>query len=297
MTETPPVHRHTVDLPGCRISYLDFCAGAAEPTAVVLLHGGGVDSAALSWAEVGEALAGAGYRVLAPDHPGHGESPRPDWPVTQQRLVDYVGQFVDALDLRRYVIGGLSLGGGLTLGHVLARPGRVAGAILLDSYGLMPRLSDGAVAGGRQLLTWVLQRSGALDAMTRWMAGNNAALSWSIKSLIRDPARRTPELVDTIVAAARRPDGFAAFEQWQRDEVQWNRLRTDYTPQLASFPRPALIIHGGKDTGVPVTRARLAAELIPESTLTVIDDAGHWVQRDAPDVVIAAMLAFLRRLG
>lgn len=291
MTDPAPAHRRTVELDGCRISYLDFTPGAAESAAVVLLHGGGVDSAALSWSEVGAALAAAGYRVLAPDHPGHGESPLPDWPVTQQRLVDYVGQFVDAVGLRRYTIGGLSLGGGLTLGHVLARPGNVAGAIALGSYGLMPRL-----AGGRQLLTWTLQRTGALDALTRWMAGNSAALNWSIKSLIRDPARRTPELVDAITAAARKPGGFTAFEQWQHDEIRWNRLRTDYTPQLASFPRPALIIHGAKDTGVPLARVRKAAGLIPQATLTVVEDAGHWVQRDAPDVVIAAMLGFLGRL-
>ena len=55
---------------------------------MVLLHGGGVDSAALSWGDIGTRLAAAGYRVIAPDHPGHGRSRLPSWPVTQQRLVD-----------------------------------------------------------------------------------------------------------------------------------------------------------------------------------------------------------------
>ena len=126
------------------------------------------------------------------------------------------------------------------------------------------------------------------------MATNRTVLTWSLKSLIRDPAQRTPELISEIISAARQP-GLAAFEQWQRDEMFWNRMRTDYTAQLASFPRPALIIHGDRDAGVPLARARAAAALIPHAELKVIAGAGHWVQRDQPDVVIAAMLDFLRR--
>lgn len=280
--------RSTITLDCGLVSYLDFHPEGAVGT-VVLLHGGGVDSTSLSFGEVGPRLAAAGYRVIAPDHPGHGQSPLPPWRVTQQRLVDYVAQFVDALSLDRYAIGGLSLGGGLAIGHVLYRPERISAVLLLGSYGLMPRL-----AAGRQALTWVMQRTGALDAVTRWMATNRSALTWSIKSLIRDPARRTPELVAEIIAAAQQP-GFTAFEQWQRDEILFNRLRTDYTAQLASFARPALIIHGDRDAGVPVARARAAAALMPEAELKIIAGAGHWVQRDRPDDVVAAILDFLGR--
>lgn len=280
--------RSTVQLPSGQISYLDFHPQGAVAT-VILLHGGGVDSASLSWGEVGPRLAEAGHRVIAPDHPGHGQSPLPTWRVTQRRLVDYVGQFVDAIGLDHYAIGGLSLGGGLAIGHVLRRPEPVTAVLLLDSYGLMPRL-----AGARQVLTWAMQRTGVLDVVTRWMATNRSVLTWRLKSLIRDPARRTPELIAEIIAAARQP-GLTAFEQWQRDEILWNRLRTDYTPQLASFPRPTLLIHGDRDTGVPVGRAQTAASLIPAAELKVVDGAGHWVQCDHPDVVVAAMLDFLGR--
>ncbi|ULP46135.1 alpha/beta fold hydrolase [Mycolicibacter virginiensis] len=285
--------RSTLELPSGTISYLDF--GPDNPASwaagtVVLLHGGGTDSAELSWGEVGPRLAAGGFRVIAPDHPGCGKSPLPTWRVTQQRLVAYVGELIDELGLDHYAIGGLSLGGALTIGHVLDRPERVTGAMLLDSYGLMPRL-----AGGRHLLAWAMQRTGALDLATRWMATNRAALTWSLKSLIRDPAQRNPELIAEIISAARHP-GFAAFEQWQHDEMLWNRLKTDYTAQLASLPCPTLIIHGDRDAGVPIARARAAAALIPHAELKVVAGAGHWVQRDQPDVVTAAMLDFLRRL-
>lgn len=264
---------------------------------VVLLHGGGVDSASLSWSGVGPRLAASGYRVLAPDHPGYGDSPPAPWPSTQNRLVGYVGEFVDALVLDRYAIGGLSLGGGMTIGHVLDRPDSVTGAMLLSSYGFMSRLSVGPLSGARQVLTWVMVRTGLLSAVSRWTGRSERAMTWLMPALIGDPAQRTPELVDEILSAARAEHAFEAFGQWQRDQVRWNRLTTEYRSRLATFPRPALIVHGDKDTSVPLAAARAAAELIPHARLEVIAGAAHWVQRDRPDVVVPAMLEFLDTLS
>lgn len=286
--------RLTVKLSWGTVSYLRWTAGkpGAAPT-VVLLHGGGVDSASLSWGEVGPRLAAAGYRVVAPDHPGYGESPPARWASTQERLVAYVGELIDVLELERYAIGGLSLGGGLTIGHVLDRPQRVSGAMLLGSYGLMPRLSQGPLSATRQALTWTMLRTGLLDTLTRWSGRNRTVMARLMPALIRDPARRTPQLLDEVVAAARAGNGFDAFGQWQRDQVRWNRLTTDYRARLASFPRPALVIHGERDTSVPVAAARAAVELIPDARIKIIGGAGHWVQRDKPDVVVPTMVDFL----
>ncbi|MGV0813884.1 alpha/beta hydrolase [Mycolicibacterium boenickei] len=284
--------RTVVDLASGPVSYLTWAPERPAPT-VVLLHGGGVDSAALSWGGIGPRLAQAGYRVIAPDHPGYGQSPPAPVPATQENLVAYVGEFVDGLGLESYAVGGLSLGGGMTIGHVLERPDRVTGAMLLGSYGIMARLSDGPLSLPRQLATWAMLRTGLLGAVTRWVGTNRTAMIKGMQPLIRDPAQLTDELMDEIMAAAAQKDGFHAFEQWQRDQVQWNRQRTDYTPRLAAFPRPALIVHGDRDTGVPVAHARAAAALIPDSQLKVVAGAGHWVQRDRPDTVADAMVAFL----
>lgn len=264
--------------------------------AVLLLHGGGVDNAELSWGEVGPALASAGYRVLAPDYPGFGESPLAPWTASQQRLVDFVGELVDALALRRYSVGGLSLGGGLALGHTLARPERVSGTILLGSYGLMDHMVDGPLGVPAHLLTWAMLRTGLLHAIQRLYARNRRLMDSSLRSIVRDPARLTKELLDQCWAAAQRPDGFVAFEQWQRDQLLRNGSRDNYTERLNRFPRPTLVIHGTHDTGVPVIRAREAAARIPDGRLLVIEGAGHWVQRDRPDLVLPAMVDFLHAL-
>jgi pimeloyl-ACP methyl ester carboxylesterase len=62
--------RRTCDLGWGTVSYLEWLPDRATGPDVLLLHGGGVDCAALSWGGLAPVLAAAGHRVIAPDHPG-----------------------------------------------------------------------------------------------------------------------------------------------------------------------------------------------------------------------------------
>lgn len=286
--------RHDIELPRGRVSCLEWDgAPAADGRSVLLLHGGGLDSAWLSWALLGPALAEAGYRVLAPDHPGYGHSPRASRATTQERLVGYVGEVAEALALRRYAVGGLSLGGGMAIGHVLARPARVSGAILLGSYGLMDHQFAGRLGLPAHVLTWAMLRTGIISALLRAYGNHRGLMKHSVRAIVRSAEQRTPELLDAIMDEAERGAGFTPFGEWQRDQFRWNRLRTNYTAVLDRISVPALIVHGDHDTGVPVANAVRAAGRIPDARLCVVSDAGHWVQRDRPDIVGRAVRDFL----
>lgn len=95
--------------------------------------GEGIDNASLSSEPLGPELAETGCRAIAPDHPGYGHTPLAPWFAAQDRLVSYVGELVDALGLADYVVGGLSLGGGMSIGHVLSRPDDAKGVVLFGS--------------------------------------------------------------------------------------------------------------------------------------------------------------------
>lgn len=290
------MERRQIALPIGMISYVEWRPRTETGTPVLLLHGGGADSAMLSWGEVAPALADAGHRVIAPDHPGFGRSPRLNAPLTQQRLVDYLADFVDALGLDDYVVGGLSLGGGLTLGHLLTQPGRARGALLLGTYGVMPRLTDGPFSAVTHFLTFLLLRTGLLNTMTTVYSRSPTAMARGLKDIVRNEAARTPALLAAVMAEAQAGSGLAVFGEWQRDQVLWNRLRTVYTDRLPTITVPVLLIHGERDRGVPPARAEKAAATIPHSALVVVPGTGHWVQRDRPDLVIPAVLEHLRRI-
>lgn len=277
------------------VSYLEWTPEQATGPTVVLLHGGGFDSASLSWAEVGTQLAAAGHRVVAPDHPGYGLSPLPRWCSTQQHLLAYLDRFLPAVAGDRYVLGGLSMGGALTLGRVLARPEEVAGVLLLASGGLMTRQRPGRLSLPIHLVTWLSVRSGLMRLAFDWSGRSRRFTEASLPNLIRDPARRTDALVDEILTTAHAAPA-VAFGQWQRDQVLPTRFRDDYTDRLGSITCPALVVHGEHDPGVLVAHARRAAAALPDAELLVVPDAGHWVQRDRPDIVVPAMRKLLDRV-
>ena len=83
------------------------------------------------------------------------------------------------------------------------------------------------------------------------------------------------------------------FQQFQQDEVHWGGLKTCYMPHVGKIEAPVLIVHGTSDIGVPVRFAREAAERIPNAKLHIIEEAGHWTQRDYPDKVNRALIEFL----
>ena len=124
---------------GLRIRCL--VSGAAG-SPMVLLHGGAVDGAGFSFGDAIPALAEQ-HRVYAPEWPGFGESdPLPTtWSIAD--LVPLVGTILDALELERVTLVGLSLGGGAALGYALQNTERVTRLVLVDSYGL-----GGDVPGG-----------------------------------------------------------------------------------------------------------------------------------------------------
>ncbi|WP_342372271.1 alpha/beta hydrolase [Propioniciclava soli] len=287
--------RARVDLGWGEVSYVTWEPDvASDAPPVVLLHGGGLDNALLSWEPLGAALAAAGHRVVAPDHPGFGHSALPPWRVSQERLVAYVGEFLDALGLGSVVLGGISMGGGMSLGYALDHPDRVAGLLLFGTYGLADRQTSGLWARPTHWLSWALVRTGALGALTGAYLGHRRLLVSSLRGIVRNPAELTSELVDAVVVEASRPDAFAAFGQWQRDQVLLSRMRTNYTPRLAEIGAPVLLVHGERDSGVPLASIRDAAGRLPDATLLVVVGAGHWVQRDRPDIVIPAVAGFLR---
>lgn len=291
--------RRTLEVNGHAVSYLEWRPAGVSRGDVILLHGGGYDSAELSWGGFGGYLATAGWRVIAPDTPGYGQSPAPAWISTQERLVEYVKDVVDALSLDWFVLAGLSLGGGMALGYALGHHSRVRGLILLGSYGIIDRSREGLLSLPVHLLTWAMLKTGLVTYLMNRFAENAdfASVEKNIRSIVRHPESRTPELIDEVLSEARRhAQGKDGFRQWQGDQFLLTRMRTNYLPLLHRLPMPSLVVNGQLDTGIPAAAAARAADVIPDSRLVIAAGAGHWVQRDAPDLVAASILDFLDEL-
>ena len=113
---------------GVRIAWEE--AGAGEP--VVLVHGFASDRVQ-NWRAPGwyATLTEAGRRVVALDCRGHGESGKPHDPGSYgDRMVDDVVAVMDAAGVASANVMGYSMGGMLTMGLMMRRPGRVRRAVI-----------------------------------------------------------------------------------------------------------------------------------------------------------------------
>jgi pimeloyl-ACP methyl ester carboxylesterase len=193
-----------------------------EGRPLVLLHG--FIGSGLQFLQHGLAgtLAGHGYRVIAPDMRGHGESPRPHdlAAYPPDILADDGLALIDFLQLRDYDLGGYSLGGRIVL-RMLARGARPAHAIIggqgLDALGGptsrtgVYRRALAAMVSGDRLET------GSPEAM---LAGWAAQAGADPEALLRvlDTFVETP---DTALAEITTPALVVAGDQ---DERQADRL-------------------------------------------------------------------------
>lgn len=262
-------------------------AGDEQGPPVVLLHGGGTDHALLSWRDAIPALVQAGYRVYAPDFPGYGDSPPGRKPAILETLIDYVEQLMDIWGFQRAALTGISMGGAVSIGYTLRHPERVSRLILIGPYGIQDKVPMHALS------YFMVKIPGLMSAMWAMMRGSRWAARYSLTSILNNPEARTEAIVEEVYAAMQNPHSQKAFYQFQRDEMQWSGAKTNFTPRLPEISVPVLIVHGEKDAGVPVRYAERAAALLPNARLEVIPNAGHWTQRDYPEVFNRLMLEFL----
>jgi pimeloyl-ACP methyl ester carboxylesterase len=88
--------------------------------------------------------------------------------------------------------------------------------------------------------------------------------------------------------------GEAGQGAFYRQIAQMDRRYTDeIESRYGELRCPVMILWGEEDRWIPVERGRELAARIPNATLRCVPDAGHLVQEDAPEAVVAALLGFL----
>jgi len=256
---------------------------------VVFLHGGGLDSARLSWQPIWPRLRGSAT-LIAPDLPGFGRSALGRTRPTLAGYRAWLLSFLDAVDVRSAILIGLSLGGGVALRTALDAPERVTGLVLCAPYGISAR-TPGGRAG------YLAVHAPAMTTATNvLLRRSDVLLRWTLRSLLRQPNAVTGELLHEVKSELARPDSGAAWAAFQRDEVRWAGPRTQLSAELAAIAQPAVLLVGEDDRLVPAEDVRTAAARLPHGRFVEVAGAAHWLVRDAPEAVAAEISPLLPSL-
>jgi pimeloyl-ACP methyl ester carboxylesterase len=270
-----------IDVAGLRAHVRDE-GSRDDPTPIVLLHG--TSDSLHTWGGWTEVLAGE-RRVIRVDLPGFGlTGPVPDGDYRVERYVDFVGELLDALGVRRFVVVGNSFGGWVAWETALAHPDRVAALVLVDSAGY-PLESQSVPIGFR------VARVPGLNRLLRSILPRGLIDS-SVRNTYGDPTRVTEELVDRYYELTLREGNRAALAQRFAD----GRWAGD-PGRIRQLQLPTLVLWGGRDRLIPLHYGERFHRDIAGSELVVFPELGHVPQEEDPRATVAAVRRFLSRLA
>ncbi len=274
------MHLDSVTLHGRELVYRT----QGEGPCLLLVHGISQDST--TWSSLAPLLDG--YRVLAPDLPGHGGSANPPGDHSMGSYASALRDLLLALEIDSGTVVGHSLGGGVALQFAYQFPAYLDRLVLVDSGGLgsdVSALLRAAALPGADLVI----RGISHDRVTRGAAGLGrvlARLGVRVGTDIQEAQRGIAGLAD--------PDVRRAFLGTVRTNIgpRGQRVSANDRLYLATHV-PTLILWGERDRIIPRSHGLEAHASVPDSEFEVVPGAGHFPHVEAPGRVGASLQRFL----
>lgn len=260
--------------------------GNAEGETIVLLHGS--NASLHTWEGWVDALE-TDYLVVTVDLPGHGltgATPADDY--TYGGMVAFLDEFTGALNIDRFILGGNSMGGGITLAYALEHPEKLQALVLVDAAGLTPptgtrvpvKRPQAFNLAGRWYADWILE-----NITPRSIAEEGLRTSVVDDSLIDDT------MIDLYWELALHPGNRRATGlrfAWYRDGM------TDLP--VSKIKLPTLILWGEEDSLIPVEVGHMLEEGIEGSRLVTYPNIGHLPMEEIPAITATAVRNFLQAM-
>jgi pimeloyl-ACP methyl ester carboxylesterase len=265
---------------GVRLHYVT--AGEGEP--VVLLHGW--PQTWFMWRDVIPGLA-AHHRVVAVDMRGLGDSSRPQTGYDTTTVSNDIWRLMhDRLGEPEFLVAAHDWGGPVAFALAAQHRDAVRGMAIFD----VPVPGDG---DPRNFSRWHFGLHNEPDLPEALVAGReDIYLSHFYRKGGARPDAITPEAQEEYIRAYRQPGamraGFNYYRALRQDIA-------DHEAYLAAGPlEMPIMVYGGADPWSGRGMAALESWQRVGTNVTggVIEDCGHWIVEERPDVVVARLLEF-----
>ncbi|ARP83468.1 hypothetical protein CAL12_23370 [Bordetella genomosp. 8] len=281
-----------VDVAQVRTRY--FEAGSGEP--VVFIYGGNFGmadgaSSAYTWNLNLQALADAGYRAIAFDKLGQGETGNPsrDQDYTMQAVVDHAAAFLRALDLPPVHLVGHSRGGYAATRLTLQHPQSVRTLTIVNSGTLSPGVGTNEV----------------VLCNPPHARGSREAVRWVYENYSHDPGVVTDEWVDAVMRilaldkyreTVAKMAGEGLGERVFLPELARQKRETLRWLDEGRLQRPVQVVWGYNDRTAVLERGmelfRAVSRHQRDALFSVINESGHFPFREHPAQFNALLARF-----
>jgi epoxide hydrolase A/B len=317
----PEIKHHFVNTNGIRM----HVAESGDGFPVVMCHG--FPEIWYSWRHQIKALAEAGFRAIAPDQRGYGDTdcPQPVEAYSQKQIVADIAGMLDALAIPKCVIVGHDWGGMTAWNAPLMYPGRIERVIGINTpfiprAPIRPTDAMRAMAGEGFHYILYFQTPGVAEAELE------RDVARSLRGFYRDPVQLDSEAIRKTVPGVFGPKGGGLLDRFAdgphgkfltaadfdvfvkaftktgfRGGLNWYRNIDRNWEDSAALPQrveqPALMITAELDIVLRPEMAEGMTNWVPNLRNTVlVKGSGHWTQQEKPAEVNAAMLEFLADL-
>ena len=250
-------------------------AAPEDAPAALLVHG--YPQSSYMWRDLLTAIGAAGWRAVAPDMEGFGDSP-PFREGTWERHVESLERFRQAVGLDSVVLIVHDWGGLIGLRWACEHAETIRG-LVLSNPGFFP---DGKWHGLGKTLRTEGEGEQAMENMTKEL----------FAAMLKQSA---PGIDDAAV-----DQYWKAFADNQRRQGHLDLYRSgdfekieSYQPKLRALDVPALIFWGADDQFAPVSGAYRFQQELSDTRLRIVEDCGHFVFDDVPERAAKEVTEFL----
>lgn len=256
------------------IHYQDAGSGPV----VIFIHGSG--PGATGWSNFARNLDffSKSYRVIAPDLPNFGRSTKLEVPEkTYSFYAEVILGLMDELKIDKAILVGNSLGGGISIKVALDQPNRVDKLVLMGAGGGFPVFSP-------------LPSEGIKVAMEYYEAPGptREKLRKFLEVMVYDPSSVTDELIEQRFTSSTQAGIVPLFTKTRTPG------RESLVGRLSEVKPKTLLIWGRDDRTVMLDNAFIMLKSIPNVSLYIFGQCGHWCQWEKAEDFNILVDGFLR---
>ena len=269
-------HSKFIEIDGMQVHYRD--EGKGFP--IVLIHG---TAASLhTWDAWSQELI-KNYRVIRMDLPAFGiTGPNKNADYSIKNYTQFLHQFLSKLHVNKYYLAGNSLGGNIAWNYAAEHPEKVAKLILIDASGLPTNKPQPFVF---KMAKTPILNSLFLVFTPKYFIKKN------IQEVYADDSKITDDLITRYHKMALRTGNRQAFVDRAKTDFTPNKIKN--TEKLRGILTPTILIWGAKDKWIPLDNGKRMNNLLPNSTLYILENSGHVPMEENPKESLLILKKFI----